>query len=189
MTCIAAVVHDGAVWMGGDSAGVAGWSLSVRADEKVFVKGDFIFGFTTSFRMGDLIRYSFSPPEQLPSETDDRGYLVTRWMDALRKCFEAGGYKYLKDGREFGGQFLVGYRGRLYNIDNDFQVGLSAEAYDAVGCGQDLALGALYAETARAQWGGELLDPDDAILTALEAAEQHSAGVRGPFTILSGGQA
>ena len=45
MTCIIGLVENSKVYIGGDSAGVAGYGLSVRADEKVFKKGDFIFGF------------------------------------------------------------------------------------------------------------------------------------------------
>jgi hypothetical protein len=36
MTCIVGLVDKGDVYIGGDSAGVAGLSLSIRADEKVF---------------------------------------------------------------------------------------------------------------------------------------------------------
>ena len=44
MTCIAALVQDGAITMGGDSAGVAGLRLHVRSDPKVFRNGDFQVG-------------------------------------------------------------------------------------------------------------------------------------------------
>ena len=50
------------MYIGGDRAGVAGLSLTVRADEKVFQNGEFLMGFTTSFRMGQLLRYSLKPP-------------------------------------------------------------------------------------------------------------------------------
>ena len=50
MTCIVGVAHKGAVYIGGDSAAVAGWALTCRADHKVFKNGDFVMGFTTSFR-------------------------------------------------------------------------------------------------------------------------------------------
>ena len=36
MTCIAAIAEKGKVYIGGDSAGVAGLDLTIRADEKVF---------------------------------------------------------------------------------------------------------------------------------------------------------
>ena len=44
MTCIVGLVHEGVVYIGGDSAGVAGLSLTVRADEKVFRNSDFFDG-------------------------------------------------------------------------------------------------------------------------------------------------
>ena len=43
MTCIAAVAHEGNVWMGADSAGVAGLALAVRRDPKIYRVGDFLF--------------------------------------------------------------------------------------------------------------------------------------------------
>ena len=42
MTCIVGLVHEGVVYIGGDSAGVGGMSLTVRADEKVFRNGEFL---------------------------------------------------------------------------------------------------------------------------------------------------
>lgn len=180
MTCIAGIAQDGKVWIGGDSAGVAGYTLVVRADEKVFVRGEFAYGFTTSFRMGDLLRYAFSPPEQT-SKQEDREYLVTSWTDALRQCLKAGGFAKVENGVERGGSFLAGYRGRLYEVCGDFQVGEAASGYAAVGCGVEIALGALFATGDDREW----LPPEGRILTALAAAETHSAGVRGPFTVVS----
>src|SRR5271170_3977037 len=128
MTCIVGLMDKGDVYMGGDSAGVSGLSISIRADEKVFVNGPFIMGFTTSFRMGQLLRYKFSPPEQT-SHQDNMQYMVTSFIDTARKCFEDNGF----GEKRRGGTFLVGYKGQLYTIDSDFQVGLPADTYDAVG--------------------------------------------------------
>lgn len=177
MTCIAGIAQDGKVWIGGDSAGVAGYALTVRADEKVFVSGEFVYGFTSSFRMGDLLRYAFSPPEQT-SKQCDRAFLVTSWVDALRACLKAGGFAKIENGVERGGTFLVGYRGHLYEVNGDFQVGEAASGYAAVGCGDEFAHGALFAtKTGK--------DAKARVLTALSAAENHSAGVRGPFKVVS----
>lgn len=176
MTCIVGLEHDGDVYIGGDSAGVGGYSLSVRSDSKVFRNGPFAMGFTSSFRMGQLLRYKFSPPEQLPSEDDDK-FLVTRFMDAVRQCLKDGGYAETNNGVEKGGVFLFGYRGRLYRVNSDFQVGRNVLPYDAVGCGQDVALGAMGASTIPA--------PEARIQQALRISEQHSAGVRGPFSVVS----
>ncbi len=123
MTCIIGLVHDGNVYIGGDSAGVSGLSVSIRADEKVFSNGPFIMGFTTSFRMGQLLRYKFDPPQQTSNQSDMQ-YMVTSFIDAARACFSANGFGD-KDATE-GGTFLVGYKGKLYNIGSDYQVGIPA---------------------------------------------------------------
>lgn len=173
MTCIVGLVDNGDVYIGGDSAGVAGLSLSIRADEKVFGNGPFIMGFTSSFRMGQLLRYKFSPPAQTVHQ-NDMEYMVTSFIDAARQCFSANGFGD-KDATR-GGTFLVGYKGKLYTVEGDYQVGIPTAPFDAVGCGSDLALGAMYAT--------EGLSPEQRINMALSAASTFSAGVAPPFVIL-----
>jgi ATP-dependent protease HslVU (ClpYQ) peptidase subunit len=173
MTCIVGLVDKGDVYIGGDSAGVSGLSISIRADEKVFGNGPFVMGFTTSFRMGQLLRYKFSPPAQTVHQ-NDMEYMVTGFIDAARLCFSTNGFGD-KDGT-VGGTFLVGYKGSLYTIEGDYQVGKSQGAFDAVGCGSDLALGSLYST--------EGLPAEKRVNIALAAAATFSAGVAPPFTIL-----
>ncbi len=178
MTCIVGLQEKGKVWVGGDSAGVGGLSMTVRADRKVFRNEDFLFGFTDSFRMGQLLRYRFKPPRHHPSD-DTEKFMTTDFVDAVRECLKTYGFAEVKDGTEKGGTFLVGFKGTLFFVDNDYQIGMSTHPFDAVGCGQDIALGAMLA-TGRAK-----LKPRDRIRLALEAAQEFSAGVRGPFYIES----
>ena len=174
MTCIVAIAEAGNIWMGADSAGVVGYSLSARRDPKIYRVGDFLFGFTSSFRMGQLLGYKFSPPQH-HREWDVERYMVTVFVDELRSTLKSGGYARTHDGEEEAGQFLVGYQGRIFRIDSDYQVGENIEPYNAVGCGAALALGALHATRGKT--------PDERISAALEAAEAFNAGVRRPFII------
>jgi len=176
MTAIAAIVEDGVVYIGGDSAGVSGLSLEVRKDAKVFIVGEFVMGFTTSFRMGSLLRYSFDPPEH-PARMGIERYMNTIFVDAVRKCFAGGGYLKKNSEAETGGAFIIGYRGKLFYMEDDFQIGIPATNYTAVGCGHDLCKGALHATT------GLNIAPEKRIKMALRAAETFSGGVRGPFVI------
>ncbi len=179
MTCIVGLEHDnGMVSIGGDSAGVNGsLDIRIRTDEKVFINGPMIFGFTSSFRMGQILRYSLTVPEQFQSQTDDYKFMCTTFIDAVRKCLKDGGYARVKDGEDIGGFFLVGYRGKLYRVESDFQVGKSMQTYDAVGCGESYAMGAM--------WGGDTgQPPEERIRRALAAAANFSAGVAAPFFIL-----
>lgn len=170
MTCICAIVEKGNVYMAGDSAGVAGLSVTVRDDEKVFNVGPFIMGFTSSFRMGDILRFKFNPPEQTVKQTD-REYMVTSFIDELRRCFIDNGYGD-KEGTR-GGCFLVGYKGNLYTVGSDHQIGISTAKYDSVGCGSDIALGSLYSTRG--------MEPRKRISMALSAAVEFNGGVRPPF--------
>jgi ATP-dependent protease HslVU (ClpYQ) peptidase subunit len=176
MTAIVGLVHRRTVYIGGDSAGASGWSLTVRADSKVFHNGGYLFGFTTSFRMGQLIRYALKPPK--PAGELER-FMATKFIDALRDCLKDGGWARKEAEREEGGTFLVGIKGRLFTVHEDYQVAEAADGYAAVGCGDEIALGALFATA------GTRMPPERRVETALRAAERFSAGVRGPFVCLS----
>lgn len=176
MTCIVGLVDNGKIYMGGDSAGCAGWNLSIRADQKVFKNNDFIMGFADSFRMGQLLRYSFTPPPYY-EEFDLYKYMVTDFVDTARKCFKNGGFAEKDKEVESGGHFLVGFKGRLFRIESDYQVGENQLPFAACGCGQSSALGSLFSTH------GIIAPPRDRIRIALEAAERLNAGVRQPFHI------
>lgn len=176
MTCIVGLVNKGNIYIGGDSAGIAGWELTLRKDKKVFRTGSFLIGFTSSFRMGQLLKYTLNLPV-CDADIDIECYMATAFVDAVRDCFKAGGYAQKTNEQENGGKFLVGFRGRLFCIDPDYQVGESIHGYDAVGCGAEVARGALFATSN--------LPPKKRIKTALRAAEQWNAGVRGPFVVES----
>ena len=100
MTCIVGLVHEGVVYIGGDSAGVGGMSLTVRADEKVFQNGEFLMGFTTSFRMGQLLRYSLKPPRRHPDDEINQ-FMVVTFTNAVRECLKAGGWASKKEARSW----------------------------------------------------------------------------------------
>ena len=73
MTCIVGVVDNGKVYMGGDSAGVGGLCIETRKQPKVFRNGDFLIGYTDSFRMGQLLQYKMSPPRYFEGDFSCRG--------------------------------------------------------------------------------------------------------------------
>lgn len=178
MTCIVGLEHDGDIYIGGDSAGIDGYKLQTRSDEKVFINDQFIMGFTTSFRMGQLLRYSFSVPEH-SYKKDDMTYLVTDFVDAVRDCFRDNGYLTRDSDVESGGTFLFGYRNSLYCMESDFQIAKSRSEFMACGCGDQVALGAMAASRSITN-----MKPEKRIELALQTAEEFSAGVRGPYTIL-----
>jgi len=178
VTCIVGIEHPtatgGRVYIGGDSACVASYDLTIRSDAKVFRNGPYVMGFTTSFRMGQILRYKLEAPD--PGGTEDlERFMATTFIDAVRTSLTDAGWMKKENSREEGGTFLVGVAGALFAVHSDFQVARTLTGYDAVGCGSDLALGALYATRGRS--------PGYRLGAALRAAEHHSTGVAGPFTI------
>lgn len=177
MTCIVAVEYRGKVHMGGDAAGSNGQTIAIMTEPKVFRRGRFVIGYTTSFRMGQLLQHTLKAPP-LSAEWADNlpGFMVTKFIPAVRKCLSDGGYLKRSDEVIKGGTFLVGVKGELYVVESDMQVGRVADGYYAVGSGSELALGSMH--TTRL----DDLTPQARLLAALSAAEHHATGVAGPFT-------
>lgn len=178
MTCVVAVVHDGKVYMGADSAGSNAWSIATRDDPKVFVVGPMVIGYTTSFRMGQILRFRLTPPPH-HREIDDDQYMMTDFVDAVRSVLKAGGWAGKENEVERGGNFLVGYKGRIWEVESDYQVALVAHPFNAVGSGYHVALGSLHTSKPDPSDGPE--DVQVRLTWALEAAAEFAAGVRGPF--------
>jgi ATP-dependent protease HslVU (ClpYQ) peptidase subunit len=180
MTCIVGYETLDGVFMGGDSASVGSLDITIREDSKVFRVGGMVMGFTTSWRMGQLLRYSLKLPDH-KGEKDDFEYLCTDFIDAVRECLKQGGYAKAVNNEESGGVFLLGYRRKLYRVDSDFHVGRSVNGYNAIGSGECYALGALM--VLHDEFCNIL--PAKAIVTqALEAAARFSTGVSAPFTVI-----
>lgn len=176
MTCIVGLVGADRIYIGADSAGTdSQMGQTIRRDGKLFQNGPYLIGFSGSYRVGQLIQYAGLPE---PAQNDDLPrFMVTTFIESVRQILKAGGVAQKKEEVESGGFFLVAIRGRLFNIASDYQVGESADPFDATGSGERSALGAMYAMK------DATLGPTVKITTALEAAERYHAAVRRPFVI------
>jgi len=177
MTCIVGIEKSGVVYIGGDSAAVGDMDITIMSESKVFRNGPVLIGYTSSFRMGQLLEHVLQVPEN--NGLDDMRYLVSIFIPALRDCLKQGGYTNIHENEETGGVFLLGYKGKLYKVGSDFQVCRSASGYNACGCGESFALGAMYAASRNMQ-------PDIAVEYSLAVSAYFSAGVRPPFRVLAG---
>jgi ATP-dependent protease HslVU (ClpYQ) peptidase subunit len=176
MTCIVGLVEKGRVYIGVDSAAVSGWTRRQTLLCKVFRRGPFLIAYTTSFRMGQLLEHQLVLPKQDGYE-DDMSFMVNRFIEATRTLLKEKGFAKIEANNESGGQFLVGYKGRLYSIESDFQVGEMSEGYDALGSGASFALGAMAAL--------ERMPPARRIRRSLEIAAHFNMGVCAPFHVRS----
>jgi len=177
MTCIVGLVDRDHVWIGGDSLGTNGTTAISRKDAKVFRNGDYLIGFTSSFRMGQLLMHGWDVP--VPPKQSNRlfPFMVTEFVDTIRQRFKDGGYGKVQDGMETGGNFLVATGNRLFEIDSDYQVGETIYGYAAIGCGWEAAMGSLFSTH-------HYTSPRHRVTTSLKAASEFSTSVRGPFKVL-----
>lgn len=183
MTCIVGLIEDGKVYMGGDSAGVSNNYSHIisREDTKVFKNGKFLIGYTTSFRMGQLLRFSFNPPE-ITEGQDLYEYMCTSFITEVMNVMEKNKFATINNNEISGGKFLVGVEGRLFEVGNDFDVGELKGNFGACGSGVYFAFGAL--ETLE-RLSKKYISPESKIELALVVAEKYSPGVCGPFNVLS----
>lgn len=174
MTCIVGCIDKNGVYIGGDSAAVSEDDLSynIISGSKVFQKGEFIFGFSSSFRMGQILEHKLRIPNH-PKGMDDFKFMVTLFIDSVKKCFQESDYNEMVLDE---GSFLVGYNGKLYAVFSDYQINQPKENFAAMGCGEFFALGAMYATVET--------DPQKKMEVALNAAVKFSAGVKPPFTFV-----
>lgn len=177
MTCIVAIEHEGTVYMGSDRAGSSGWSIGLVEHPKTFTNGAALIGYTTSFRMGQVLQYALDVPSHTLTWDVDR-WVATDFAAACRAAFEENVWHRVNEGRAKGGSFLLAIQGRAYEIQEDYSFIRSTVGEYATGSGEDFARGSLCSTRT---WD----DPEARVLAALEAAAECSPSVAGPFDIVT----
>jgi len=183
MTCIVAIAQNGTVYMGSDHAASddkTGWIIS-RKEPKCFKVGQYAVAFTDSFRMGQILQYSWTPPKYTPTKTNSGldKFMRTKFIDSVKVAFKDNGYGSIgsSSDEDTGGIFIVGLEGRIFTIDEDFHVGENVVNYMAEGSGGQIALGALHATKNQK-------NPKLRIKAALEAATEFNMAVAAPYTYI-----
>ena len=178
MTCIIGLVDGGKVYMGGDRCGVDGWRRFTYSGPKVFKDNDMLIGVSGTRRLTDLLRYSLEVDSYQGG--DSYNYLVNKFVPSVRKLLTDNGVVG-KEGHEdkFEGGALIGFRGGLYTLYGNFQIGWYERDFDAIGSGAPFALGAMQVlmESGRGK-------PETMLRLALGTAEALCVDVCAPFDIL-----
>lgn len=178
MTCICGVVKDGYVWIAGDLMGSNDFTHKVYPDSKVFQNGEFIIGYTSSFRMGQILEWNWEPPLR-EEGISDRQYMQLNVVESLRATFAAFGYGIKEGLEELGGSFLIGYKGCLYEMQDNFSL-LKIEDYVAVGSGQYHAEAVLHL-----LYQSDVNHPFDIMQTAIATAAYFTQSVSQECTLYS----
>lgn len=177
MTCIVGMVDpDGSVWVMGDSAASnSHGAVWVQRDLKVWRHGEMAIGMCGSFRGRDIMVSNFDPPV-IAADGDPLRYLRTGFADTARKVMQDGGFlTAFKEGNDSTmTALLIGLRGRLFTMRNDFSIGEQDVPYAAIGSGAPEALGSLFSTR---DWTNTY----DRLVESMNASVFFNAGVRPPY--------
>lgn len=180
MTLIVGLSTPEGAYLAADSMGSNGHTYSLIKQPKLFRNGRLGFGYTSSFRLGQLLQHSLSPAPRAEGQ-ELHEYLVSYLTNDVRQCLKDGGYARTDSGVESGGIFLIAAEHRVFTMQSDYAVLERVDGYDAVGSGEDYALAALHATRSLD------LPPLQRLRLALEAAEANVISVRGPWWVLRPG--
>jgi ATP-dependent protease HslVU (ClpYQ) peptidase subunit len=189
MTVIAAIKANDKIYMGCDSMFLYPESLQAikRTQSKLIIKDEMVIGLTTNgCRIFQTIQYKLKVPSTRKVKTEDLlEYFITKFCNSLYKLLHAENML-LEDAEAKTSEpsispaiCLIGIRGKLFRIGEDFDVAELDMPFFAVGSGGEYAIGALEATVNLTT----TFKPEDHILHALKTAEKYTAGVKGPFQI------
>lgn len=177
MTCIVAIAKDGKVWMGADSAGSDEDTIIPYTIPKVFIRNNYIIGYSGSFRFGKLLQYVFDLPP-VPNSINSSEKLDEFMNKVLMQSLKKQAKELDLDKEELDGYALIGVKGHIFEVQTDWCALESSLPYNVAGSGDKFALGSLHTTEV---WK----DPQKRINVALSAAAQFCMSVGPPFNILS----
>jgi ATP-dependent protease HslVU (ClpYQ) peptidase subunit len=146
LTCIVAFkTIEGHSVIAGDFMASNGHNFAKVANSKVFNKSEnCAVGYTSSFRMGQILEHYWTLPARMCDQELD-SYVNVTVVESLRAVFSKYGYG-IKDGIEdLGGNFILLYEDRIYEVQYNYSVLDYDSEIISIGSGSDAAQGALYA--------------------------------------------
>jgi len=178
MTCIIGLRDrkNKRLYIGGDSCAgdIEQYTTYTIKNPKVFSKGDFLIGYTTSFRMGQIIERFLTPPP-IPPNKKLYYYMIDDFIPEVIRILKEHNWSKNTEGREHSGVFIVGIKDSLFLVDDDYQVAEYQDDFVVCGCGKSYAEGSLFNDDSSKA----------AIIRAFNAAAYFSAYVIPPFKIIS----
>lgn len=175
MTCVVGIARPGkGALIAFDSLAGGSGTYSIRRDPKgAKITPWFAFGFTTSYRFGQILAHHLN----LGKKPDDPyDWAVRELVPKARELLTTHGWLKTENGREEAGEAIIAVRDRVFSLQADFQIAERGDGYAACGSGEDFALGALHVLRGK--------PARQSAIRALEAAEAGSAWVRPPWYVL-----
>lgn len=159
------------IYVGADSLVTYGYTKLESKEEKIWFKDKILFGAAGSARYAQAARHMSCKKIKKKQTLFD--YLGGTFLPTLYDYLES-----FKVKPKNYGFLVVAYKDELYEVCPDFYIHAPADGVVAIGCGDELAIGAL------STMGTLVMSAEDKINTVLEKVSNLSIGVGPPFKIL-----
>lgn len=193
MTAIIGMERDGVAYIGADSAASSDDLSTVIAEPKVFRKGEYVIGYSYSFRFGNLLQHAWDAPG-LPESlrTNPAGidaFMVNSVAQSIHTLLESRKALRSKDSNSETGCALIAIRGRLYEYERDGYILRTKDGIAATGSAYIALLASIKTlhscDWAAAPGGTGAMDVPSQLLAALRVAEDLTPSrVRAPFRVM-----
>ena len=170
MTCIAGLVDNNIIYIGGDRGISDDSSIMSMLQPKVIIKGDWIYGYAGSLGNGQL--FDFIDLPDVKKKDDVYKILRMDVVENYKSILDTHGSSKDDDSTDF----VIGCLGRLFEFNTD-DWGVAEITEVSIGSGGNFALGSLYSTIGN--------DPIERIGLAIGAAITYSPTCQGPIDILS----
>lgn len=172
MTCIIGLVHDGRVYMGGDSQRSRGSVIETAPTPKVVRFGDMLIGSCGLALALNLIQHRLEVPKLAQIGESGEGYLFREVATPLRRLAKDHDLDFSDC------ELLIGFDQRIFRVGTDFSVLWNGEGLASIGAGERWAIGAMLALEGT-------VPAEDRIRRSLEIAGRCCDGVAGPYYVMS----
>lgn len=149
MTIIVGIVDNNKVYMGCDSAISGENSINFLSESKIISKGvnetsdNLLIGVAGTLRGLQLLKYQWNPPTH-NGDTPDEKYIYVNVLNSIKDLFTEHNHgAYVDEQSMCEDNYMIGYKGRLYMIDFNYQVIQVDTPYCCIGSGDKYAYGAL----------------------------------------------
>jgi len=170
VTCIAGLVDNNVIYIGGDRGVSDDSSILSMLQPKVVIKNDWIYGYAGSLGNGQL--FDFIDLPDVKNKDDVYKILRMDVVENYKSILDTHGSSKDDDSTDF----IIGCLGRLFEFNTD-DWGVAEITEVAIGSGGNFALGSLYSTIGN--------DPIERIGLAIGAAITYSPTCQGPIDILS----
>lgn len=170
MSCISGLVYKKKVYIGADSLATSDDDIRKMSTRKIFRKEDYIFG---------VVGMTF-PIQIMNSKKLKTSKNVYTTAEIIKELLMEEGCIISDEGmKQLGCNVMIGYKGKIYQLNTDFFLCEFEEPYNSIGSGGAYALGSLYSNIKSND-----KNPVDIIKESIECASYFRGDVGGKIIIM-----